>query len=134
MKDDVSVSGKLSHRPLLCPAMTWLLLFPHEAQPPTTSAQDTLSTPSPSHSYPLQTKLSQVRRTAITHVCIFHKISNLTSFFQCGSSSTKTQQKSTAMSDSDFETAVADSKKLTSKPSNEHLLELYGTPVMLLST
>jgi len=30
------------------------------------------------------------------------------------------------MSDSDFDTAVADSKKLTSKPSNEHLLELYG--------
>jgi len=27
---------------------------------------------------------------------------------------------------SDFETAVADSKKLTSKPSNDHLLQLYG--------
>ncbi|POS80669.1 hypothetical protein DHEL01_v200955 [Diaporthe helianthi] len=27
-----------------------------------------------------------------------------------------------------FETAVADSKKLTSKPSNEELLDLYGTP------
>lgn len=27
---------------------------------------------------------------------------------------------------SDFETAVADSKKLTSKPSNDDLLELYG--------
>jgi hypothetical protein len=26
-----------------------------------------------------------------------------------------------------FETAVADSKKLTSKPSNDDLLELYGT-------
>lgn len=26
-----------------------------------------------------------------------------------------------------FDTAVADSKKLTSKPSNEELLELYGT-------
>jgi diazepam-binding inhibitor (GABA receptor modulator, acyl-CoA-binding protein) len=27
-----------------------------------------------------------------------------------------------------FEKAVADSKKLTSKPSNEELLDLYGTP------
>ena len=26
-----------------------------------------------------------------------------------------------------FETAVADSKKLTSKPSNDDLLELYGS-------
>jgi diazepam-binding inhibitor (GABA receptor modulating acyl-CoA-binding protein) len=26
-----------------------------------------------------------------------------------------------------FDTAVADSKKLTSKPSNDDLLELYGT-------
>lgn len=28
-----------------------------------------------------------------------------------------------------FEKAIADSKKLTSKPSNEELLELYGAPV-----
>jgi hypothetical protein len=28
-----------------------------------------------------------------------------------------------------FETAVADSKKLTSKPSNDDLLFLYGMPV-----
>lgn len=28
---------------------------------------------------------------------------------------------------SDFDKAVADSKKLTSKPSNDELLELYGT-------
>ena len=27
-----------------------------------------------------------------------------------------------------FEKAIADSKKLTSKPSNEELLDLYGTP------
>jgi len=27
-----------------------------------------------------------------------------------------------------FKTAAADSKKLTSKPNNEELLELYGTP------
>lgn len=28
---------------------------------------------------------------------------------------------------SDFDKAVADSKKLTAKPSNDELLELYGT-------
>ncbi|TVY18582.1 Acyl-CoA-binding protein-like [Lachnellula arida] len=28
-----------------------------------------------------------------------------------------------------FDTAVADSKKLTSKPSNDELLELYGNPL-----
>jgi diazepam-binding inhibitor (GABA receptor modulating acyl-CoA-binding protein) len=27
-----------------------------------------------------------------------------------------------------FKTAAADSKKLTSKPNNDELLELYGTP------
>lgn len=32
---------------------------------------------------------------------------------------------------SDFETAVNDSRKLTSKPSNEELLDLYGTPAQL---
>lgn len=33
---------------------------------------------------------------------------------------------------SDFDKAVADSKKLTSKPSNEDLLELYGTSLNIL--
>jgi hypothetical protein len=32
-----------------------------------------------------------------------------------------------------FETAVADSKKLTSKPSNDELLRLYGMHTSLLS-
>lgn len=30
---------------------------------------------------------------------------------------------------SDFDKAVADSKKLTSKPNNDELLELYGTSI-----
>jgi len=34
---------------------------------------------------------------------------------------------------SSFETAVADSKKLTSKPSNDELLELYGTRIPYFS-
>jgi hypothetical protein len=32
-----------------------------------------------------------------------------------------------------FETAVKDSKKLTSKPSNDELLQLYGSSLLLLS-
>ena len=42
----------------------------------------------------------------------------------------RSQQKPPTMSA--FETAVADSKKLTSKPSNDDLLELYGMVLLQL--